>query len=178
MTEATLYILNNYGDCIIITLLSLIVLEYQGNKQYLITTIQVSKICRKPFQFAFNSFLVLKYGKTAKSHSSHCWSIWSMEWAVSKWASWIITLANHRWHRKSSEPIKTQSNYILLGRRVGKHTCTCTLYACQVSYKWINLICFSFLLDDQVLQVFLRKSLSTVKHKTKENALWRYYFGQ
>ena len=58
MTEATLYILNNYGDCIIITLLSLIVLEYQGNKQYLITTIQVSKICHKPFQFAFNSFLV------------------------------------------------------------------------------------------------------------------------
>ena len=33
----------------------------------------------------------------------------------------VITLANHKGHRQSSEPIKTRSKYMQLARSAGKH---------------------------------------------------------
>ena len=40
----------------------------------------------------------------------------------------VITLANHRGHRQSSEPIKTRSNYMKLTQSAGKRV--------RVSHDW------------------------------------------
>ena len=55
-----------------------------------------------------------------------------------------------QWTNQNSK----QTNAVLIDtEKSGKTYMYSTLYACQVSNIWIGLICFSFVLDDQVLQV-------------------------
>ena len=51
----------------------------------------------------------------------------------------LITLANHRGHRKSTEPIKIRGNYMLLAQSAGK----------RMHWLW-----FYFWLDERVMRLF------------------------
>ena len=55
----------------------------------------------------------------------------------------VITLASHKGHRKSSEPIKTPSNYLKLRKSAGKRV--------RMSRDWFW---FYFWLDEKVVRTF------------------------